>query len=111
LDQTRVRRALGTSKEKAKPAGLSSNLSTSKSTDSQEASCCRWEFKVAHEEWLTKVNPDLAPDVAARVRAALSTSEERANLAVQVRQELRAAMDALLKVSVKRVRLSWLCTE
>lgn len=50
------------------------------------------------------MNPDLAPDVAARVKAALSTSEERANLAIQVRQELRAAMDALLKVRVGGVR-------
>lgn len=58
----------------------------------------RWEFKENHEEWLTTVKPDLAPALAARVKAALETNSHSVPLVQRIKDEARYAINDLLKV-------------
>lgn len=58
----------------------------------------RWEFKENHEEWLTTVKPDLAPALAARIKAALETNSHSVPLVQRIKDEARYAINDLLKV-------------
>ncbi|OMO62481.1 Amidase [Corchorus capsularis] len=56
----------------------------------------RYEFKINHAEWVTKVNPDLGPGISERIWDAIKVTEENIDLCHAVRTELRAALSALL---------------
>ncbi|KAG0563158.1 hypothetical protein M758_8G008300 [Ceratodon purpureus] len=57
----------------------------------------RWEFKVNHEDWLTTVQPKLAPALAARTKAALETNSHLVPLLQRIKDEARYAINDLLK--------------
>lgn len=59
----------------------------------------RYEFKNNHEEWVRKVNPDLAPDIKESVAKALETTGENIDLCFSIKKELCDALGALLGVT------------
>ena len=59
---------------------------------------CRYEFKNNHAEWVTKVNPDLGPEISERIWDAIKVTGEKIDFCHSVRTELRAALTSLLGV-------------
>ncbi|RAL49466.1 unnamed protein product [Cuscuta campestris] len=57
----------------------------------------RYEFKTNYEEWINKVKPKLASDVAGCISAAITSIPESIKLLYKVKTELRAALQSLLK--------------
>ncbi|CAK7356982.1 unnamed protein product [Dovyalis caffra] len=57
----------------------------------------RHEFKTNHEEWVKSVKPKLAPDVSNNVLAAINTTHENIKALYDIRKELRASLQSLLK--------------
>ncbi|XWS57560.1 hypothetical protein CRYUN_Cryun09bG0184600 [Craigia yunnanensis] len=56
----------------------------------------RYEFKNNHAEWVTKVNPDLGPEISERIWDAIKVTGEKIDFCHSVRTELRAALTSLL---------------
>ncbi|XVF06122.1 hypothetical protein REPUB_Repub06bG0020500 [Reevesia pubescens] len=56
----------------------------------------RYEFKSNHAEWVTKVNPDLGPEISERIWDAIKVTGENIDFCHSVRTELCAALTALL---------------
>ncbi|KAF7120430.1 hypothetical protein RHSIM_Rhsim13G0168400 [Rhododendron simsii] len=60
----------------------------------------RSEFKNNHGEWVSTVKPDLGPGISERVWAAVRSTDENIDVCHSVKTELRAALTALLGVSI-----------
>ncbi|KAG6792478.1 hypothetical protein POTOM_001628 [Populus tomentosa] len=58
----------------------------------------RHEFKTNHEDWVKSVEPKLASDVSDNVLTAINTTHENIKALYDIRKELRACMQILLKV-------------
>lgn len=58
----------------------------------------RHEFKTNHEDWVKSVEPKLAFDVSDNVLTAIDTTLENIKALYDIRKELRACMQILLKV-------------
>lgn len=56
-----------------------------------------FEFAQSHGEWLALEKPKLSPDIASRVKFALSCSEEQATKVKAIREEMQKAMTDLLQ--------------
>lgn len=56
-----------------------------------------YEFKSCHGAWVESAKPTFSPDIGGRVKAAMNSSPEQAQLALKVREEARAAMNSLLQ--------------
>lgn len=54
-----------------------------------------------YEEWVSAVKPNLGPDSAFRVKKSMSTTSHLMTLALKVKEEVRYAINELLKVSIK----------
>lgn len=59
---------------------------------------CRHEFKQNHGEWIKTVKPSLDPAVSTQVREELDVTAKEVENCQSVRNEMRAALDLLLKV-------------
>lgn len=57
----------------------------------------RHEFKTNHEDWVKSVEPKLASDVSDNVLTAINTTHENIKALYDIRKELRACMQILLK--------------
>ncbi|XP_058183248.1 amidase 1-like isoform X5 [Rhododendron vialii] len=60
----------------------------------------RSEFKNNHGEWVSTIKPDLGPGISERVWAAVRSTDENLDVCHSVKTELRAALTALLGVSI-----------
>ncbi|GLT90327.1 hypothetical protein SLE2022_082660 [Rubroshorea leprosula] len=56
----------------------------------------RYEFKNNHAEWITRVNPDLGPEISKRVWEAVRTTGENIDTCHSVKIEFRAVLSALI---------------
>lgn len=61
---------------------------------------CRYELKNNHGEWVSTVNPDFDPRMPERVQGALRTTDKDIEQCHSVKTEFRAALSALLGVSL-----------
>lgn len=59
---------------------------------------CRYEFKYNHEEWINSVKPTLDPGISAQIYENLETSDTDIENCKSVRNEMRLAINSLLKV-------------
>lgn len=58
----------------------------------------RYEFKKNHGEWVSTIKPNLGPGIAERVWEALETTDEKIDVCLSVKAELKVALAALLGV-------------
>lgn len=58
----------------------------------------RHEFKQNHEEWIKSVKPTLDPVISAQLREGLDVTDKEVENCLSVRNELRSALNLLLKV-------------
>lgn len=58
----------------------------------------RYEFKTKYEDWINTVKPSIGLDVSARVLQAINYTPDNLKSLYNVRTELRAALNTLLKV-------------
>ncbi|KAK4438181.1 Outer envelope protein 64, mitochondrial [Sesamum alatum] len=72
-------------------------ISTLRALSSVMLSLQRYEFRTNNEEWIKSVKPKLGPDVSNRVWAALNATQEDVKCLYKVRNEMRAAVQSLLK--------------
>nr|GMD48179.1 amidase 1 [Ipomoea batatas] len=56
----------------------------------------RYEFKENHGEWVSTIKPNLGPGIAERVWEALKTTDEKIDVCLSVKAELKEALVALL---------------
>ncbi|XP_019187669.1 PREDICTED: amidase 1 [Ipomoea nil] len=56
----------------------------------------RYEFKENHGEWVSTIKPNLGPGIAERVWEALKTTDEKIDVCLSVKAELKEALAALL---------------
>ncbi|KAK3185045.1 hypothetical protein Dsin_032331 [Dipteronia sinensis] len=57
----------------------------------------RCEFKTNHEEWVKSVKPRLGPNVSGHVLEAVNTTHDNMKILYKVRNEMRVALQSLLK--------------
>ncbi|XP_031103163.1 amidase 1 isoform X2 [Ipomoea triloba] len=56
----------------------------------------RYEFKENHGEWISTIKPNLGPGIAERAWEALKTTDEKIDVCLSVKAELKEALVALL---------------
>ncbi|CAH9145168.1 unnamed protein product [Cuscuta epithymum] len=56
----------------------------------------RYEFKKNHGEWVSTVKPNLGPGIAERVWEALKTTDEKIDVCLSIKSELKEALGTLL---------------
>ena len=61
-------------------------------------SCNRYEFRSNHEEWINTEKPILDPDLIAQMNEIMKTSDAEIELCKSIREEMRLAINSLLKV-------------
>ena len=61
-------------------------------------SCNRYEFRSNHEEWINTEKPILEPDFSAQMNEIMKISEAEIELCKSIREEMRLALNSLLKV-------------
>ncbi|KAL3610836.1 hypothetical protein D5086_001856 [Populus alba] len=76
---------------------LQNGISNLKALCSAMVSLQRHEFKTNHEDWVKSVEPKLASDVSDNVLTAINTTHENIKALYDIRKELRACMQILLK--------------
>lgn len=76
---------------------LQNGISNLKALSSAMVSLQRHEFKTNHEDWVKSVEPKLASDVSDNVLTAINTTHENIKALYDIRKELRACMQILLK--------------
>lgn len=76
---------------------LQNGISNLKALSSAMVSLQRHEFKTNHEDWVKSVEPKLAFDVSDNVLTAIDTTHENIKALYDIRKELRACMQILLK--------------
>lgn len=76
---------------------LQNGISNLKALSSAMVSLQRHEFKTNHEDWVKSVEPKLALDVSDNVLTAINTTHENIKALYDIRKELRACMQILLK--------------
>ncbi|XWS39736.1 hypothetical protein CRYUN_Cryun18bG0079800 [Craigia yunnanensis] len=76
---------------------LQNGISTLKALSSVMVSLQRYEFKTNHEEWVKNVKSRLGPEISHCVLAAINTTYENVKILYQVKAEMRAALQSLLK--------------
>lgn len=72
----------------------------------------RYEFKTIYEEWVKSAKPRLGYNVFERVLEAINTTQDNIKILYKVRNEMRAALQRLLKVSLSlnvSLRICWYC--
>ncbi|KAF3337636.1 outer envelope protein 64 [Carex littledalei] len=62
----------------------------------------RYEFKTNYEDWINTVKPSISLDVSARVLEAINYTPDNLKSLYNVRTELRAALNTLLKHDMKQ---------
>lgn len=76
---------------------LQNGISNLKALSSAMVSLQRHEFKTNHEDWVKSVEPKLALDVSDNLLTAINTTHENIKALYDIRKELRACMQILLK--------------
>lgn len=76
---------------------MQNGISNLKALSSAMVSLQRHEFKTNHEDWVKSVEPKLAFDVSDNVLTAIDTTHENIKALYDIRKELRACMQILLK--------------
>lgn len=76
---------------------LQNGISNLKALSSAMVSLQRHEFKTNHEDWVKSVEPKLALDVSDNLLTAINTTHEKIKALYDIRKELRACMQILLK--------------
>lgn len=76
---------------------MQNGISNLKALSSAMVSLQRHEFKTNHEDWVKSVEPKLALDVSDNVLTAINTTHENIKALYDIRKELRACMQILLK--------------
>ncbi|TXG53941.1 hypothetical protein EZV62_019197 [Acer yangbiense] len=76
---------------------LEHGTSILKALSSVMVSLQRCEFKTNHEEWVKSVKPRLGPNVSGHVLEAVNTTHDNKKILYKVRNEMRVALQSLLK--------------
>lgn len=76
---------------------MQNGISNLKALSSAMVSLQRHEFKTNHEDWVKSVEPKLAHDVSDNLLTAINTTHENIKALYDIRKELRACMQILLK--------------
>lgn len=76
---------------------MQNGISNLKALSSAMVSLQRHEFKTNHEDWVKSVEPKLALDVSDNLLTAINTTHENIKALYDIRKELRACMQILLK--------------
>lgn len=76
---------------------MQNGISNLKALSSAMVSLQRHEFKTNHEDWVKSVEPKLALDVSDNLLTAINTTHEKIKALYDIRKELRACMQILLK--------------
>lgn len=76
---------------------MQNGISNLKALSSAMVSLQRHEFKTNHEDWVKSVEPKLALDVSDNLLTAINTTHENIKALCDIRKELRACMQILLK--------------
>lgn len=76
---------------------LQNGISNLKALSSAMVSLQRHEFKTNHEDWVKSVEPKLALDVSDNLLTAINTTHENIKALYDIRKQLRACMQILLK--------------
>lgn len=76
---------------------VQNGISNLKALSSAMVSLQRHEFKTNHEDWVKSVEPKLAHDVSDNLLTAINTTHENIKALYDIRKELRACMQILLK--------------
>lgn len=87
-------------KEYEEKMGEKSEFGSLGSLDDVLTHILRWEFKMNYEEWVTTEKPKLGTDTAYRVEKSMNTTSHLMTLALQVKEEVRHAINELLKGDV-----------
>ena len=66
---------------------------------------CRDEFKHNHGEWISLVKPVLDPSISAEIYETLESADTDIERYKSIRDEMRSAINSLLKVMVLLYRL------
>ncbi|KAK4845172.1 hypothetical protein QYF36_001896 [Acer negundo] len=76
---------------------LEHGTSILKALSSVMVSLQRCEFKTNHEEWVKSVKPRLGPNVSGHILEAVNTTHDNMKILYKVRNEMRVALQSLLK--------------
>ncbi|KAH7575593.1 hypothetical protein ACOSP7_004658 [Xanthoceras sorbifolium] len=76
---------------------LEHGTSILKALSSVMVSLQRYEFKTNHEEWVKSVKPRLGPNASYHVFEAVNTTHDNLKILYKVRNEMRVALQSLLK--------------
>lgn len=87
-------------KEFIEKIGGNNELGTLEELDDVYTHLVRWEFKMNYEEWVTAEKRNLGDETAIRVKSAMNTSSQLMTLTLQVKEEIRHAINELLKDDV-----------
>ncbi|KAH9658185.1 Outer envelope protein 64 [Citrus sinensis] len=84
---------------RAQSTSPENGTATLKALSSVMLSLQRYEFKTIYEEWVKSAKPRLGYNVFERVLEAINTTQDNIKILYKVRNEMRAALQRLLKAS------------